>query len=118
MTNTSGDVLEKLPLCGKVQLGLHYLDDFILMVSGQQAAEFQKNTLVTVFSRLGVPLEESKLEGPSACQALVVDTIALQLCIPRKKLSKLKYQLERAICHQLVPKEDLECLTGLLQFAK
>ena len=31
-------------------------------------------------------------------------------------LSKLKDKLKRAICHCLVPKEELESLTGLLQF--
>ena len=90
------------------------------MASEQQATVSQKDTLATVFSRLGVPLEESKLEGPSTCLTFLgieVDTVALQLCLPREKLSKLKYQLKRAICHRSVPKEELESLTGLLQFA-
>ena len=37
--------------------------------------------------------------------------------LPREKLSKLKYQLKRAICHRSVPKEELKSLTSLLQFA-
>ena len=103
-----------------IQRGLHCLDDFILVASGQQTAEFQKNTLVTVFSRMGVPLEEFKLEGPSTCLTFLgieVGTVALQLRLPREKLRKLKYQLKRAICRRSVPKENLESLTGLLQFA-
>jgi len=46
-----------------------------------------------------------------------VDTGALQLRLPREKLTKLKCQLTQAICHRSVPKQDLESLTGLLQFA-
>ena len=63
-----------------IHLGLHYLDDFILVVRDHQAAVSQKNTLVKVFSSLGVPLEVSKLEGPATCLTFLgieVDTVAL-----------------------------------------
>jgi len=99
-----------------IHLGLHYLDDFILVASEHEAAV----SLISIFSRLRVPLEGSKLEGPSSCLTFLgieVDTGALQLRLPREKLTKLKCQLTRTICHKSVPKQDLESLTGLLQFA-
>jgi len=100
-----------------IHLGLHYLDDFILVASEHGAALSQKDS---IFSRLGVLLEESKLEGPSSCLTFLsieVDTGTLQLSLTREKLTKLKCQLTWAICHRSVPKQDLESLTGLLQWA-
>ena len=55
------------------------MDDFILVARDQQAVVSQKNTLVKVFSSLGVPLEVSKLEGPTTCLTFLgieVDTAA------------------------------------------
>ena len=46
---------------------LHYLDDFILVTGEQSEAVQQRDTLRSVFDQLGVPLEPSKLEGPSTC---------------------------------------------------
>jgi len=71
---------------------LHYLDDFILVADSVDQAMSQKSTLISNFHRLGVPLELSKLEGPSTCLTFLgieVDTEALLLRLPEDKLAKL-----------------------------
>ena len=46
---------------------LHYLDDFVLVAASMGDASTQKDTLITTCTQLGIPLEMSKLEGPSTC---------------------------------------------------
>ena len=65
-------------------------------------ALIRKNTLTSTFESLGVPLEYSKLEGPSSCVTFLgieVDTESLQLRLPNDKLSRLKCELSRC-CHR------------------
>ena len=72
---------------------LHYLDYFILITRQEDKATLQKTKLVSLFVELGVPLELSKLEGPSQCLTFLgieVDTVPLQLRLPKEKLIMLK----------------------------
>ena len=99
---------------------LHYLDDFIMVANSVDRAHFMKDTLILAFESLGVPLEYSKLEGPSSCLTFLgieVDTELLQLRPPRDKLSRLKMELSRCCHRRSISKQDLQSLTGLLQFA-
>jgi len=48
-----------------INISLHYLDNFTLVSKEYSQAIDQKNTLTTVWEKLGVPMEVSKLEGPS-----------------------------------------------------
>ena len=103
-----------------IQKGLHYLDDFILVAESLQLAEKQKNILLSMFRKLNIPMEESKLEGPSTCLTFLgieVDTVALQLRLPSDKLANLKDILCDSIQRRTMSKKDLQKLTGLLQFA-
>ena len=103
-----------------VNSSLHYLDDYIFVASDQSSAMAQKCTLINTFTRLGIPLEQSKLEGPSSCLSFLgieVDTVNLQLRLPHGKLVDLLETLERCIEHESLRKNVLEHLTGLLQFA-
>ena len=104
---------------------LHYLDDFILVARQEDEATSQKKKLVSLFEELGIPLELSKLEGPSQCLTFLgieVDTVALQLRLPEEKLIILKELLwdcvERCcILKKSIRKKDLQSLVGILQFA-
>ena len=103
-----------------IKKSLHYLDDFILVSKDQSSAALQKELLITNFQRLGVPIEESKLEGPSSCLTFLgieVDTIALQLRLPQEKLVNLKELLGYNVFRKSITKKDLQKLAGLLQFA-
>ena len=72
------------------------------------------------FSKLGVPLEPSKLEGPATCLSFLgieVDSETLQLRLPSEKFHRLKEQLAEAVSKKCLPKRKLQSLTGLLQHA-
>jgi len=99
---------------------LHYLDDFILISNDQPSAEAQKQCLVSLWEKLGVPMELSKLEGPSQSLQFLgieVDTTSLQLRLPEDKLERLKAELLGCIQRDTLFKKELESLVGLLQFA-
>ena len=69
---------------------------------------------------LRVPIEESKLEGPTSCLTFLgieVDTICLQLHLPQEKLVNLKELLSYNVLCKSMTKKDLQKLAGLLQFA-
>ena len=73
---------------------LHYLDDFILVASFLVQAHPDKSTLITTIHHLGVPLEVSKLEGPSSCLTFLgieVDTEALMFRLPPTVISCRDY---------------------------
>ena len=79
-----------------------------------------KQILLHTFSKLGVPLEHSKLEGPATCLSFLgikVDSETLQLHLPSEKLRCLKEQLAEAVSKKCLPKRKLQSLTGLLQHA-
>ena len=99
---------------------LHYLDDFIFVAASVDQAVSQKSILIDSFQHLGVPLEPSKLEGPTTCLTFLgiqIDTDALLLRLPEEKLSKLKQVLFCCILRKSITKRELQSLTGLLQFA-
>lgn len=103
-----------------VQQSLHYLDDYILVATNPGEASHQRQTIVSVFHGLGVPLEPTKLEGPSSCLTFLgieVDTDSLQLRLPRAKLDRLVAELGDAIGRKCMSKRELQSLTGLLQHA-
>ena len=89
---------------------LQYLDDYIMVPNSIDKALVQRDILTSTFESLGVPLEYSKLEGPSSCLTFLgieVDTESLQLRLPSDKLSRLKSELSRC-CHC--------CSTGATEF--
>ena len=103
-----------------IQKGLHYLDDFILVARNLQLALRQKEALLAVFRNLDIPIEVSKLEGPSTCLTFLgieVDTVSFQLRLPKDKLASLKDSLSGMVERRTITKKDLQRLTGLLQFA-
>ena len=97
---------------------LHYLYDFIFVSKSKEDAMANKQILLHNFSKLEVPLEPSKLEGPVTCLSFLgikVDSETLQLRLPSEKLHRLKEQLAEAVSKKFLPKHKLQSLTGLLQ---
>ena len=76
--------------------------------------------LLSIFGKLNIPIEISKLEGPSSCLTFLgieVDMVSLQLWLPKDKLVNLKESLSGSVLCWTISKKDLQRLTGLLQFA-
>ena len=87
-----------------IEKRLHYLDDFILVAGSPHRAVHQKEIILKSFEKLKVPIEQSKLEGPSTCLSFLgieIDMESMQLRLPSSKLSYLKEML--AECIQLEP---------------
>ena len=85
-----------------IEKGLHYLGDFILVVGSRHRAVHQKEIILKSFEELKVPIEQSKLEGPSTCLSFLgieIDMESMQLHLPSSKLSYLEEML--AECVQL-----------------
>uniref|UniRef100_A0A1X7TSH8 Reverse transcriptase domain-containing protein n=1 Tax=Amphimedon queenslandica TaxID=400682 RepID=A0A1X7TSH8_AMPQE len=85
-----GDAAQWILLYSRIKLCLHYLDDFIMVEGDLVAAKEAKRLLSSTFEKLGLPLEPSKLEGPSTCLTFLgieVDTLKLQLPLPTDKLT-------------------------------
>ena len=103
-----------------IQKGLHYLDDFILAAENLHLVERQKDFLLSMFGKLNIPIEESKLEGPLLCLTFLgieVYIVSLQLRLPSDKLANLKDSLNDSIHSRSMSEKDLQKLTGLLLFA-
>ena len=114
------NVLQWILAVKGVTHSLHYLDDYIIVSNSIDKALVQRDILTSTFESLGVPLEYSKLEGPSSCLTFLgieVDTESLQLRLPSDKLSRLKSELSQCCHRRSISKWELQSLTGLLQFA-
>ena len=114
------DALQWILSTKGISHSLHYLDDCIMVTDSIDKALIQNNILTSTFESLGVPLEYSKLEGPSPCMTFLgieVDADSLQLRFPSDGLSRLKYELSRCYHRRSISGRELQSLTGLLQFA-
>ena len=88
------DVVEWIVKANGVEHLFHYLDDFLLVLEPSALAGLQQlSTLLCIFDTLRLPVAEEKLEGPSTVVTFLgieVDTVAMELRLPQKKVSKLK----------------------------
>ena len=83
-------------------------------------AECHREILLSVFASLGIPIEPSKLEGPSTCLSFLgieADTATCQLRLPADKLSRLQAALKEALGRKALTKHNFQSLVGLLQHA-
>ena len=72
---------------------IHYLDDFCGCATEESEAQDTLTTILHVFSDIGIPVANEKVEGPSSCLkflGLVFDTERMQVRIPEDKLRDLK----------------------------
>ena len=99
---------------------IHYLDDFLLISPTQPACLHAKNTIVTLFTNLGIPLSWNKIEGPSTSLTFLgiqLDTLRWQLRLPEDKLSNLLSLLTDWLTKKKCTKRQLLSLIGHLSFA-
>ena len=102
-------------------MGLHYLNDFILVAKDQGIAQKQKKALRSTFKNLQVPMKQSKLEGPDTCLTFLgieIDTEKLQLRLKRKKQADLRALLASYMCHTSIQKKEIERILYISLLAK
>ena len=104
-----------------VSYSQHYLDDFLTM--GPPARDRCAANLGLIraeWSRLGVPLKEEKVEGPTTSLSFlgsVLDSERTELRLPLPKLTRMKELLTQWSQARRRPKRDLLSLIGHLAHA-
>ena len=100
---------------------LHYLHDFLLISApGSSECDASLSTMIGAFDHLGVPVAVNKLEGPTTVLSFLeieIDTMAMQLCLPARKLAKLRALLQEWKGHRSCRRRELQSLLGKLQHA-
>ena len=103
-----------------VEYMFHYVDDFITIASTKEKCQEAMQTVHTVASELGLPMEPKKTVGPVqqvTFSGVEIDTVAMEVRLPQEKLAELVSLLEKWLGRKHCMKEDLESLTGKLQHA-
>lgn len=104
-----------------VQQVFHYLDDFLIVAqpeSQQCGEELQK--LLRVFTKLGVPVAEEKLVGPTVCLTFLgieLDTARMIRRLPPGKLTELQQLVTEWLPKKSCRVRELQSLVGKLQHA-
>ncbi len=99
----------------------HYIDDFVAV--GERGTDQCERGMVVfkeVCQRLGMPLDESKEEGPSEVLTFLgmeIDTVKMEVRLPREKLTELRALLARWRGMKSCKRRDLESLVGSLNHA-
>ena len=64
---------------------IHYLDDFLLISPTHPACLHDKNTIITLFINLRIPLSWKKFEGPSTSLTFTSSLMDLQIFSTREE---------------------------------
>ena len=106
----------------KVPIVIHYVDDFLFVFQSAEHARALLPIALQLCADLGVPMAQSKTEGPTTCLTflgLELDTVALTAKLPRKKLDEL-LRLTKEWVEEVDKKRtlhELQSLQGKLNFA-
>ena len=76
-----------------VQFCLHYLDDYLIIGPNHEQCARDLHIVLSTFAELGLPVAESKLEGPSTCLTFLgfkLDLVSLEMRLPKDKLQDLQ----------------------------
>ncbi|KAM4652167.1 LOW QUALITY PROTEIN: uncharacterized protein O3C94_014521 [Discoglossus pictus] len=100
---------------------VHYLDDFLFVVPGEQ--EVCAHLLAT-FSRVahsfGVPLADQKTEGPTTCLSFLgifINSLTMECSLPMEKVMDLRGELAALVGARRVSLRRLQSILGKLAFA-
>ena len=99
---------------------IHYLDDFLLVAQSETTASQNKATMLSLCSRLSIPLSWDKVEGPTTCLSFLgieIDTVRWELRLPQEKLTELIHLLTTWSSTTKCTKRQLLSLIGKLNFA-
>ena len=99
---------------------MHYLDDYLTLASSHSDCARSLHTIRVVFKRLGVPLAEDKVDGPSTTipfLGITLDSVQLEARLPPDKLTRIKQELQTWSTKETTSKRELLSLIGTLSFA-
>ena len=91
-----------------------------MCVPTREECQRKVDVILDVFSRLGVPIAEDKLKGPSQCITFLgieIDSLAMVCRLPSDKLSALSFLLCLWQDRRKCTKRELLSLIGSLSFA-
>ena len=104
-----------------LQQVFHYLDDFLIIAQpGSQQCGEELQRLLRVFSKLGVPIAEEKLRGPTVSLTFLgieLDTSAMVRRLPQGKLTELQQLVVEWLPKKGCRVKELQSLAGKLQHA-
>jgi hypothetical protein len=98
---------------------IHLLDDFFT-VQEPEIAPRVLQTILNVFSKLGIPVNSKKVEGPATCiefLGITLDTINMEARLSKEKISKLHTDVTLFLNRKKCTQRELLSIIGSLSFA-
>ena len=114
------DALAWAMLCSGIPVFLHYLDDFLFWAADYTTCLSHLNNAIAIASKLGLPVEPTKVEGPATSITFLgieIDSINLVLRLPQSKLTILRHLLSAWENKRSATKRDFQVLLGHLNHA-
>ena len=119
--NALADFVTWILASSGIQYQLHYLDDFLFLVSPSSSKGEQiLSVVLEILQRLGIPVALNKTEGPTTVLiflGILIDTHNFELRLPSDKLQRLKELITQWSSKRFCSRSELESLTGHLSHA-
>ena len=99
---------------------IHYLDDFFLCAPSAEECQANMDTMVSLFTELGIPLADDKTVGPSQIVTYLgieIDATSQTIRLPPDKYDELVSMLAAWKERKKCTKRELLSLIGSLSFA-
>ena len=99
---------------------LHLLDDFLTIDKPTSNADKTFNTMIFIFNNLGIPLSESKVEGPVTCidyLGIILNSEKMESRLPRNKVNRIIEFIHYILSKRSCIKRELLQLLGHMNFA-
>ena len=114
------DTLAWAMFCNGLRCFLHYLDDFLVITQGYEAAQTALQIALSTCETLHFPVASEKTVGPSTALTFLgiqIDTVAGTVLLPPEKLHQLHVLLEQWMNRRAPIKRELLSLLGHLSHA-
>ncbi len=99
---------------------VHYVDDFMILIKGINAAKLALESVIKLFAELGIPISMSKLEGPSTSMiflGILFDSQSMTIRLDDDKLKSIHDELSAWSDRSTASREQLQSIIGVLSFA-
>lgn len=99
---------------------LYLLDDFLAIDAPLANGMKTRQTLIDVFAMLGIPLNESKTDGPTTCieyLGIILDSCQMEARLPMVKINRTLELLRSCLGKTCLTKRKILSVLGHLNFA-